>query len=81
MDTEYNTPDLYAAAFLFARGVKLKRTERAPDSRRVFFVFDDGAGSTADVANNFALGQNDDVPAQRFANAIKNLKSLVHNAQ
>jgi hypothetical protein len=74
---EFKTSDLYFAAYLQTAGVEMKRTERAPDSGKVFFVFD---SSVSDVDELKAAWFNNTgkVAANPYAYNLKTLKSLVH---
>ena len=72
---EFETPDLYFAAYLQTAGVEMKRTDRRVG--RVYFVFDTSIANIEELkigwVNNMAK-----VPAQPYAHAIKSLKSVCH---
>jgi hypothetical protein len=78
MDTEYETPDLYLAAYLQASQVELLRADRRGGGR-VFFVFrrhDDMCELLTGWINNCGT-----VAAQPYAQAVRSLKTLVHQVQ
>jgi len=70
--TEYATTDLNVAAFLIARGWKLRRLDGPRTSRS--FVFE--AAAKDDVQRFFL---NELVGARDFASALKQLKSALHH--
>jgi hypothetical protein len=70
----FATTDLYFAAFLQARGVKLLRTTR--EGSRVTFAFD---GVEAPVLRDEWFAMSGMVNGPGYANAIRNLKQLVGN--
>jgi hypothetical protein len=70
----FATCDLYFAAFLQARGVKLLRTTR--EGSRVTFVFD---GEQAPALRDEWFAMTAMVNGPGYANALKNLKNLVSN--
>jgi hypothetical protein len=73
----FSTRDFYLACFLKARDVRLVRTERR-GSILVFFFED--SGEIRQMITGFYNDQ-EEVPASRFVNAIRDLKALVHNAK
>ena len=79
--SEFETYDLYLAAFLISRGNRLSRVS-TPDKRgRVKFVFDefpdrDGQVKAFDFAD--VNDQNVLVDSRMLINAIKDLKTKVH---
>lgn len=72
---DFRTPDLYFAAYLHTAGVELKRTDR--ENGRVFFVFDTSICNIEELKTAW-FSNSGKVPAQPYANAIKNLKSRCH---
>jgi len=72
--TTWETSDLYLAAFLIARGIEL--TEHRREGFRVVLVFRDEAFLQS-VLRTWQT-QDGVVVAHRYANAVKDLKSLVH---
>ena len=72
----WETSDLYLAAFLVARGFELVTSERQGEGWRVVFVFRDDAHLA--VVRQTWLTPDGMVVGHRFANAIKDLKGLVH---
>ena len=73
----FSTRDFYLACFLKARDVRLIRTERR-GSILVFFFED--SGEIRQMIARFYNNQ-EEVPASRFVNAIRDLKALVHNVK
>ena len=77
-DSTYRTSDLYYAAYLKVAGVPLKGTEAAEGSRRVFFVFEgQDPGVLRDLKDQYFMDKAK-VHALSYAQAIKVLKSLLH---
>jgi hypothetical protein len=76
MKTEYRTKDLYEAAYLVAKGLKLKRLERKPSSRRCFFVFDNLSECKTAVVD-FWNCRGVVIP-KSYAEAIRNLKDRLY---
>ena len=76
---EYKTSDIHLAAFLKTIGVKMLKTERAPQNHgRVVFVFE----KTQDIDQRQIAYWNrqGQVDALTFADNLKSLKTLVHMA-
>ena len=73
----FSTRDFYLACFLKAKNVRLLRTERR-GSILVFFFED--SGEIRQMITGFYNDQ-EEVPASRFVNAIRDLKALVHNVK
>jgi len=71
----FRTPDLYFAVYLQTVGVELKRTDR--ENNRVFFVFDTSICNIEELKTAW-FNNSGKVPAQPYANSIKNLKSICH---
>jgi len=76
MDTEYHTRDLYEAAYLVAKGLKLKRIERTSSSPRCFFVFDNPKECKATVIEFW--NKKGSVDPKAYAEAIRNLKDRLY---
>ena len=72
---EFSTSDLYYAAYLQVAGVPMVRTTR--NGGKVSFIFDPTICNLAELKNGW-VSQTGRVPAQLYANAIKNLKSICH---
>jgi hypothetical protein len=70
---EYQTSDLSLAAFLMAQGHPLTRVEGPRGGQRVF-VF---PAAGRDLAGAYYTGAS--VPARPFANALRDLKSLIYS--
>ncbi|MBN2073625.1 MAG: hypothetical protein JW770_06750 [Actinobacteria bacterium] len=73
----FSTRDFYLACFLKARDIRLIRTERR-GSILVFF-FEDSGKLQQMIARFYS--NEEEVPASRFVNAIRDLKALVHNVK
>ena len=71
----FSTRDFYLACFLKARDVRLTRTERRGSI--VVFFFEDSGELKQLIARFYS--NEEEVPASRFVNAIRDLKALVHN--
>ena len=71
---DHETKDLYFAAFLQARGVELINTRRRGSV--VWFVFED-VDNMRDLRHDFFSGTGK-VKARPYADALRNLKSLIH---
>lgn len=69
---DYETTDLYFAAFLQVRGVRLLRTTRT--AGRMTFVFS-GSDDIQTMKEDW-FGMTGTVPALPYANSLKNLKHL-----
>lgn len=73
---EYNTTDLYFAAYLQAASVPMIRTDRRGNGRLVF-VFDSTMSNIEELKTAW-FNQSGKVSAQIYASAIKNLKHICH---
>lgn len=76
---EYKTSDIHLAAFLKTIGIRMLKTERAPQNHgRVVFVFE----KTQDVEalQMSYWNRQSKVDALTFADNLKSLKTLVHMA-
>ena len=73
----FSTRDFYLACFLKARNIRLISTERKGNI--LVFFFED-SGEIRQMITGFYSDQ-EEVPASRFVNAIRDLKALVHNAK
>jgi hypothetical protein len=74
-DETFETTDFHLAAFLRCKGWRLVRLGR--NGRRAVFVFADRAEREATVISFY----NDAViPARRYAESIREVKALIHNA-
>ena len=72
----YSTTDLWIAAFLKAKGLKLQAVHRESGTKRVIFVFQDGPERlqlTKDFFDNATIGIVD------IRNAMAETKSAVFN--
>jgi type VI protein secretion system component VasK len=74
---ELRTSDLYMAAYLQTAGVPMKKTERASENGKVYFVFDTSICNIEELRAAW-FNNSGKVPANPYAYAIKNLKSLCH---
>lgn len=70
----YRTSDLYFAAYLRAMNVPFMETQR--EGKRVFFVFSK-TPEIRSMKKSYFNGTSN-VGALRFANEIRNMKSLTH---
>jgi uncharacterized protein DUF5659 len=70
----FRTPDLYFAAYLVAVGVEMLSPEHI--SGRVYFLFE--VDEEMEALKHGWFSGSGVVPAMPYANAIKNLKSMVH---
>lgn len=75
LSKDFRTPDLYFAAYLQTAGVELKRSDR--ENGRVYFVFDTSICNIEELKAAW-FNNSGKVPAQPYANAVKNLKSVCH---
>jgi hypothetical protein len=71
---DYRTRDLYFAAYLNASGVEMVDTQRRGSEVQFIFEYVD---DMRERRNGYFSGQAD-VSALDYANAIKSLKSLIH---
>ena len=75
----YRTSDLYYAAYLKVAGVKLLGTDR--DGGRVYFLFDEGEGSSLRDLRDQYYNRTSKVSALTYADEIKVMKSLTHEGR
>ena len=75
METKYKTHDLYEAAYLVAKGLKLRELERSPSSSRCFFVFTNPT-ECKKIVVEFWNKQGLVIP-KAYAEAIRNLKDRI----
>ena len=73
-NTGYRTSDLYFAAYLRAMNVPFTETQR--EGKRVYFVFSK-IPELRSMKKSYFNGTSN-VGALRFANEIRNMKSLTH---
>jgi len=74
-EKEYETCDLYFAAFLQCAGCQMVKTRK--DKSRFFFVFSD-LGGIANLKNEY-FGRRSKVDALSYADRVQSLKSLLHS--
>jgi len=77
-DVKTNTfeiKDMYTAAYLKAKGFKLIRSDKK--GAQVYFYFNDSSAAHEAVRKLFR--DNETVVALDFINAVKNIKSIIHN--
>ena len=77
-----NTPlfesvDFYSSAFLIATGQKLQNTYKR--GSQTVFIFEDSE-ETQNLLNNYFAMQAE-INASSYAQAIKNLKNIIHSGQ
>lgn len=72
-DNEFETHDIYLAAYLKVSGCNLMR--RRKQANRVYFVFENPAGSIKDLREAYFSGQSK-VQAHQYAQAIVAMKQL-----
>jgi hypothetical protein len=72
--TEYDTCDLYFAAFLCAAHVRLVRSYRG-EAGRLYWVFDSSKTDIDALAAGWMSGEAT-VPAYSYAERIRSLKSM-----
>lgn len=70
---EFETKDIYQAAFLYARRLKLLRLEREGSS--YWFVFENM--KEAEALSNSYWGRDADVNAKAYSDAIRSLKDMI----
>jgi len=75
----YRTSDLYYAAYLKVAGVKLIGTDR--DGGRVYFVFEEGDGSSLRELRDQYYNRTSKVSALTYSDEIKVMKSLTHEGR
>jgi hypothetical protein len=69
--------DLYAAAFLIARGIPLNDLQ--PIGSRIIFAFSNADGQASAAAKEYAQGAS--LPARDFAHAIVETKTRLYEAK
>ena len=74
---EFKTSDLYFAAYLQTAGVDMKRTDRAPDSGKIFFIFDASVSNVEELKAAW-FNNTGKVSGKQYAHNLKTLKSLCH---
>ena len=74
---EIRTSDLYFAAYLQTAGVTMKRTDRATDNGKVYFVFDTTIVNIEELKTAW-FNNSGKVAANPYAYSIKSLKALCH---
>ena len=72
---QYSTRDYYIASFLKAKGFKLINTNKK--GRDIYFIFE-GRQEIEEMLPGFYNG-TEKVVAIELTNAIRNIKSLLHN--
>lgn len=72
---EYETHDIYLAAYFTVAGCQMVRRRRA--GQRVFFVFRNPAGSMQDMREAYYSNRGT-VPAARYAQEVMAMKQLCH---
>lgn len=70
------TSDLYFAAYLQSMGCKIVNIEQ--DGSKNIFAFEDPKERTNLKENYFNEGEESSVPALKFANSIRSLKTLCY---
>ena len=74
---DFATSDFYLACFLRCEGYHLKDMKR--EGRRFVFVFEDRGERRQDLLAFY--NNTNPVPPLTFINAIKEMKSLIHDAK
>lgn len=74
-EEEFETSDIYLAAFLRLSGCTLVR--RRKQGSRVLFIFTNPGGSVKDLREAYFMGSAN-VSASKFATEIKNFKELCY---
>jgi Domain of unknown function (DUF5659) len=74
---EIRTSDLYFAAYLQTAGVPMKRTERATENGKVYFVFDTTIANIEELKTAW-FNNSGKVAANPYAYNVKSLKALCH---
>jgi len=74
-EKEYETCDLYFAAFLQCAGCEMVKTRK--DKARLFFVFQD-LGGIQNLKQEY-FSRRSKVDALGYADVIQSLKSLIHS--
>jgi hypothetical protein len=73
IESEYETPDIYLAAYFDVAGCTMKRKRN--EGKRVFFVFENVAGSMKSMRDDFYSGRAK-VIAHQFSERIKAYKEM-----
>jgi len=76
MENEYRTRDLYEAAYLVAKGLKVKKVEKVSLSSRCFFVFDNPEKCRQIVVEFW--NKEGSVEPKTYAEAVRNLKDRIY---
>lgn len=75
---EYKADDLYIAAYILAKGVKMLRAEREPNRRIAVFIFAQEANEVKELENEFLFAKGTIEP-KAYVTAIKNLKDIIYS--
>jgi hypothetical protein len=75
----YRTSDLYYAAYLKVAGVKFTGTKRVEG--RVYFLFDEGDGTSLRELRDQYYNRTSKVAALSYADEIKVCKALTHEGR
>jgi len=75
MENIVKTSDLYFAAFLQSAGCKIVKTEKE-GTKNIFHFLDDKNRNLQEAY--FNEGEESKVPALRFANAVRSLKTMCY---
>lgn len=75
-DGSIKTPDLYFAAFLHVKGCEVTRTER--EGSKVIFTFKTSNENIVTEYFNEIQAADNEINPIKYANSIKNLKSLCY---
>jgi hypothetical protein len=75
MKNEYLISDLYCAGYLLAKGIKLLRLDKTPNSRKCFFVFENP--KDCEQATNDFWNRAGSIRPKTYAEAIRSLKDRV----
>lgn len=76
MNNEIRTSDLYFAAFLQCAGCKTIKTER--EGSKFIFFFEDPQNRESLKNDYFNEDEKSNIPALKYANAVRNLKTLCY---
>ena len=72
---DYETPDMYIAAYLKAKGFRLTGSDKK--GAQVYFYFSNSSAAHEAVKRLFRGAEH--VVAIDFINAVKNIKSILYN--
>jgi len=79
----YKTTNFYAAAFLYAKGLRLIGIDRPLDSKKAYFIFEDSPERVG-FLESFNFGEESNpkvvVDARKFIGAIKTLKDKLYQS-